>query len=69
MPNAPGSTSQTSTTWIALPCAFTNFVTCPIAPRENVLDILVPVGERRPVETVERVLTYAEPRGVTVRSA
>lgn len=49
---------------VALPCAFTNFVTCPIAPRENVLDIAVTAGERRPDETLARVLTYATPERV-----
>jgi uncharacterized protein (DUF1684 family) len=44
---------------VPLPCAFTNFVTCPIAPRENVLDIAVTAGEQRPDVTVERVLTYS----------
>jgi len=43
---------------IPLPCAFTNFVTCPIPPRENVLDIAIPVGEKKPAEELERILTY-----------
>lgn len=44
---------------VALPCAFTNFVTCPLPPRQNHLDLAVTAGERRPAETVERLLTYA----------
>ncbi|KRA23010.1 hypothetical protein ASD65_00175 [Microbacterium sp. Root61] len=41
-----------------LPCAFTNFVTCPIPPRENSVEIEILAGERKPVESIERVLTY-----------
>ncbi len=44
---------------VPLPCAYTNFVTCPIPPRENVLDVEIPVGELKPAETLERLLTYA----------
>ena len=44
---------------VPLPCAYTNFVTCPIPPRENILDIEIPVGEKKPSEELERVLTYA----------
>lgn len=43
---------------IPLPCAFTNFVTCPIPPPENTLDVAITVGEKRPAETLERVSTY-----------
>ena len=42
-----------------LPCAFTNFVTCPIPPQENHLRLAVTAGEKRPEVTLERVLTYA----------
>lgn len=43
---------------VALPCAFTNFVTCPLVPPENHLDFEVLAGEKRPVQTVERTMTY-----------
>lgn len=35
---------------VALPCAFTNFVTCPLVPPENHLDFEVPAGEKRPAQ-------------------
>ena len=43
---------------VALPCAFTNFVTCPVAPSENHLDFEVLAGEKRPAQQVERTMTY-----------
>ena len=43
---------------VALPCAFTNFVTCPIPPRENTLDFEVLAGEKRPSTDVARTMTY-----------
>lgn len=43
---------------VALPCAFTNFVTCPVAPAENQLDFEVLAGEKRPVQEVARTMTY-----------
>lgn len=43
---------------MALPCAFTNFVTCPTVPPENQLKIAVEVGEKRPATSVKRVSTY-----------
>lgn len=43
---------------VALPCAFTNFVTCPVAPLENYLDFEVLAGEKRPRGDVVRTMTY-----------
>ncbi|WP_395450098.1 DUF1684 domain-containing protein [Aminobacter sp. UC22_36] len=43
---------------VALPCAFTNFVTCPLVPRENQLDFEVLAGEKRPAQDVVRTMTY-----------
>jgi uncharacterized protein (DUF1684 family) len=43
---------------VALPCAFTNFVTCPLAPAENQLDFEVLAGEKRPAQDVVRTMTY-----------
>lgn len=46
---------------VALPCAFTNFVTCPLVPPENHLDFEVLAGEKRPAQGVARTMTY-QPR-------
>lgn len=43
---------------VALPCAFTNFVTCPLPPPENQLGVRILAGEKRPATTVDRVSTY-----------
>lgn len=43
---------------VALPCAFTNFVTCPLPPPENQLDFEVLAGEKRPSRIVARTMTY-----------
>lgn len=43
---------------VALPCAFTNFVTCPVAPPENTLDFEVLAGEKRPAKGIVRTSTY-----------
>ncbi|WP_051131281.1 DUF1684 domain-containing protein [Pseudaminobacter salicylatoxidans] len=43
---------------VALPCAFTNFVTCPVVPPENQLDFEVLAGEKRPSRDVVRTMTY-----------
>lgn len=43
---------------VALPCAFTSFVTCPIPPLGNRLAVPVEAGEQRPAKTVERILTF-----------
>ena len=48
---------------VALPCAVTNFVTCPLPPRQNHLDFEVLAGEKRPEHDVARVLTYEAPAG------
>lgn len=45
---------------VALPCAFTNFVTCPLPPAQNRLDLEVLAGEKRPARDIARVLTYAD---------
>lgn len=43
---------------VALPCAFTSFVTCPIPPAGNHVSVAIEAGEKRPAETIERVLTF-----------
>lgn len=40
----------------ALPCAFTNFVTCPLPPAQNVLPFAVPAGEKAPEQGISRSL-------------
>ncbi|MCK2036874.1 DUF1684 domain-containing protein [Microbacterium sp. SSW1-49] len=42
----------------ALPCAFTNFVTCPLPPSQNHLDFEVLAGEKKPEVAIDRVLTF-----------
>ncbi len=42
----------------ALPCAFTNFVTCPLPPAQNHLDVEVLAGELKPAVAIDRVLTF-----------
>lgn len=42
----------------ALPCAFTNFVTCPLPPSQNHLDFEVLAGEKKPDVDIDRVLTF-----------
>lgn len=42
---------------VALPCAFTNFVTCPIPPAQNGLDFEVRAGEKKPARGIARELT------------
>ena len=42
----------------SFPCAFTNYVTCPLAPPENRLPLAVTAGEKTPLNHVERVQTY-----------
>lgn len=48
---------------VALPCAFTNFVTCPVVPPENQLDFEVLAGEKRPLQNVVRTMTY-QPKAI-----
>jgi len=51
---------------VALPCAFTNFVTCPLVPPENHLDFEVLAGEKRPAQSVARTMTY-QPKASAAR--
>lgn len=48
---------------VALPCAFTNFVTCPLPPAQNHLDFEVTAGEKKPVTEVARTLTFQQSSG------
>ena len=41
---------------VALPCAFTNFVTCPVVPPENQLDFEVLAGEKRMLAKARQIL-------------
>lgn len=42
-----------------LPCAFTSYVTCPLAPPQNFVNIEIDAGEKKPAEDIERIMTYA----------
>ncbi len=42
----------------SFPCAFTNYVTCPLAPPQNRLQVAVTAGEKTPLSHVERVQTF-----------
>lgn len=42
----------------SFPCAFTNFVTCPLAPPQNRLGFAVTAGEKTPPIHVERTQTF-----------
>lgn len=44
---------------VALPCAVTNFVTCPLPPPSNHIPVRISAGEKKPVESVARMSTYA----------
>lgn len=43
---------------VALPCAFTNFVTCPLPPPQNNLGFEVRAGERKPAHGIDRKPTF-----------
>ncbi len=42
----------------SFPCAFTNYVTCPLAPPQNRLPFPVTAGELKPPAHIERIQTY-----------
>lgn len=42
----------------SFPCAFTNYVTCPLAPPANRLPFAVTAGEKTPLNHVERIQTF-----------
>lgn len=42
----------------SFPCAFTNYVTCPLVPGENRIDVAITAGEKTPPTHVERIQTY-----------
>lgn len=53
--DSPGSPANTSTfidfnRAVNLPCAYTDFATCPLPPRENRLPFAVEAGEQTPLE-------------------
>ncbi|OYN87956.1 DUF1684 domain-containing protein [Parenemella sanctibonifatiensis] len=43
---------------ISFPCAFTNYVTCPLPPPQNRIELAVTAGEKNPPVTIERIQTY-----------
>lgn len=42
----------------SFPCAFTNFVTCPLAPPQNRLAVAITAGEKNPPRQIDRIQTY-----------
>ncbi|MEA4944834.1 MAG: DUF1684 domain-containing protein [Propionicimonas sp.] len=51
----------------SFPCAFTNYVTCPLAPARNRLDVAIAAGEKKPATRIERIQTFlkeSEPAAV-----
>lgn len=57
--DAPGAIDHVDFNYLAaLPCAFTNFVTCPIPPPGNYIPVEITAGEKAPAETIERVATF-----------
>lgn len=46
-PDADGTVVLDFNRAINLPCAFTNFATCPLAPRQNRLPLAITAGERK----------------------
>ena len=49
-PDADGSVILDFNKAANLPCSFTDFATCPVAPAQNRLDVAVEAGERNPRE-------------------
>ena len=47
-PDADGSVTLDFNRASNLPCAFTDFATCPVAPAENTLPVAVEAGEKKP---------------------
>ena len=47
-PDADGSVTLDFNRAANLPCSFTDFATCPVAPAQNRLDVAVEAGERNP---------------------
>ncbi|HEY4575411.1 MAG TPA: DUF1684 domain-containing protein, partial [Thermoanaerobaculia bacterium] len=47
-PDADGSVTLDFNRASNLPCSFTDFATCPVAPPENKLPVAVEAGEKNP---------------------
>ncbi|GAA2180352.1 DUF1684 domain-containing protein [Brooklawnia cerclae] len=45
---------------VSFPCAFTNYVTCPLPPATNRLALRVTAGEKAPRTRVDRIQTYSK---------
>ncbi|WP_019618474.1 DUF1684 domain-containing protein [Gulosibacter faecalis] len=54
-PDADGRTTIDFNRAVNLPCAYTDFATCPLPPHENRLSVAIEAGERIPAERVEGV--------------
>ncbi|WP_278103372.1 DUF1684 domain-containing protein [Microbacterium proteolyticum] len=64
-PGADGRTVVDFTRAVNLPCAYTDFATCPLPPAENRLTVAVEAGEKTPVARAEGEVTARgiEPTG------
>ncbi|WP_281533296.1 DUF1684 domain-containing protein [Cryobacterium breve] len=51
-PDADGRTTLDFTRAVNLPCAYTDYATCPLPPAENRLPILVEAGEKTPLSRI-----------------
>ena len=58
-PDAEGRTVIDFTRATNLPCAYTDFATCPLPPAENRLPFAVEAGEKTPLSRAEGVATDA----------
>lgn len=58
-PDAEGVTTLDFTRAVNLPCAYTDFATCPLPPAQNRLPFAVEAGERTPLGRVSGVSTDA----------
>lgn len=56
-PDAAGSTVIDFNRAVNLPCAYTDFATCPLPPAENRLPVAVEAGEKTPLGRVRGLLT------------
>lgn len=59
----PGTEASTDTVVdfnraVSFPCAFTNFVTCPLAPPQNRIGYAVRAGEKQPPLQIDRIQTF-----------
>jgi uncharacterized protein len=59
-PEADGSVTLDFNRAVNLPCAFTDFATCPLPPAENKLPVAVEAGEKLPYERIQTGVRSAD---------